>query len=144
MADPEYYLFQAQLAPNGRWITFEAVRDRPNGRESTIYVVPSTGGPWIRLTDGEQWDDKPRWSPDGKTIYFVSSRGGFANVWGRRFEALRGDVVGEPFQVTNFANPALMPPILIPAVGLSVANGRLAVTVSETSGGIWVLDNVDH
>jgi len=144
VADPEYYLFQAQLAPNGRWITFEAVRDRPNGRESTIYVVPSTGGPWIRLTDGEQWDDKPRWSPDGKTIYFVSSRGGFANVWGRRFEALRGDVVGEPFQVTNFANPALMPPILIPAVGLSVANGRLAVTVSETSGGIWVLDNVDH
>jgi len=26
------------------------------------------------------WDDKPRWSPDGKTIYFVSNRTGFFNV----------------------------------------------------------------
>ena len=47
---------------------------------SKLYVVPVSGGPWTRITDNNHWDDKPRWSPDGRTVYFVSRRGGFFNV----------------------------------------------------------------
>jgi Tol biopolymer transport system component len=136
-ASPDYHLFQGQFSPDGRWVAFEAVQDVPNGRESTIYVVPAHGGAWIRVTDGRQWDDKPRWSPDGRRLYFISAHGGFYNIWGNRFDPANGRVVGNPFQVTEFDNPALMVPIYIPDVGMSIAQGRLAVTVSQSSGSIW-------
>jgi dipeptidyl aminopeptidase/acylaminoacyl peptidase len=143
-ASPDYYLFQGQFSPDGHWVAFEAVRDVSNGRESSIFVVPAHGGKWIRITDGRQWDDKPRWSPDGKSIYFISARRGFYNVWGNRIDPVDGRAVGNPFQVTEFDNPALMVPPYIPDVGLSIARGRLAVTVSQSSGSIWVLNNVDE
>lgn len=143
-ASPDYHLFQGQFSPDGQWVAFQAVRDVPNGREAIIYVVPARGGQWIRVTDGRQWDDKPRWSPDGKTLYFVSGRGGLYNVWGNHFDPRNGTVVGAPFRVSAFDNPALMVPIYIPQVGLSVAEGRIAVTVSQSSGSIWMLNNVDE
>lgn len=143
-ANPDFYLFQPRLSPDGRWIAFEAVRDRPEGRTSSIFVVPRKGGSWIPVTDGKQWDDKPRWSADGKTIYFISSRGGFNNAWGRQFDPVRGEAKGDSFQVTSFSSPALMPSLEVTAVDLAIAANRLAINVSSISGGVWVLDNVDR
>ena len=106
---PDYNLFEAHMSPNGRWIAFNAVKSVGTSG-STIYVVPASGGNWVRVTEDQYWSDKPRWSPDGKTIYFVSSRGGFFNVWGRRFDPLMGSPVGEAFRITNFNNPGQMIP----------------------------------
>jgi Tol biopolymer transport system component/DNA-binding winged helix-turn-helix (wHTH) protein len=142
-ADPAYQLYQQQFSPDGRWIVFEAVADSPN-LESTLYVVPTSGGPWTRITDRKQWDDKPRWSPDGRTIYFVSRRGGFFNIWRIRFDPVVGKTVGEPFQVSSFESPRLMIPRWIPPVGLSLTQDKLVLTMAEESGSIWVLDNVDR
>jgi len=143
-SDPAYAaLYQPHFSPDGRWIVFEAVADSPN-LESTIYVVPTSGGPWTRITDSKQWDDKPRWSPDGKTIYFVARRDGFFNVWGIHFDPAAGKTVGEPFQVSKFKSSRLMIPRWIPPVGMSLTQDKLVLTMAEESGGIWVLDNVDH
>ena len=71
VSNPAYGLYQAHMSPDGRWIVFGAAANSPNP-ESSLFVVPTPGGPWTRITDGKHWDDKPRWSPDGKTIYFVS------------------------------------------------------------------------
>ena len=143
VSDPAYQLFQPHFSPNGRWIVFEAVANTPNP-ESTLYVVPASGGPWTRVTDSKHWDDKPRWSPDGRTIYFVSGRGGFFNVWGIHFDPAAGKVVGQPFQVSKFESPRLMVPSWIPPVGLSLTQDKLVLTMAEESGSIWVLDNVGH
>jgi WD40-like Beta Propeller Repeat len=106
-------------------------------------VIPAIGGSWIRITDGKHCDDKPRWSPDGKTIYFVSSRGGgFFNVWGVRFDSSKGQPAGEPFRVTAFENPGLMIPDWIPFVELSLNQEKMVLTMAEVSGSIWALDNV--
>ena len=141
--DPAYVLYQAYFSPDGRWIVFEAVADSPN-LESALYVVPTSGGPWTRITDGKHFEDKPRWSPDGRTIYFVSRRGGFFNVWGIHFDPTGGKTVGEPFQVSNFESPRLMIPQWIPPVGLSLTQDKLVMTMAEESGSIWVLDNLDR
>jgi Tol biopolymer transport system component/DNA-binding winged helix-turn-helix (wHTH) protein len=141
--DPACQLYQLQFSPNGRWIVFEAVANSPNP-ESTLYVVPASGGSWTRITDSMHWDDKPRWSPDGKTIYFVSRRGGFFNVWGIQFDPAAGKTVGAPFQVSKFESPRLMIPRWIPPVGLSLTQDKLVLTMVEESGSIWVLDNVDR
>ena len=142
-SDPAYQLYQPQFSPDGRWIVFEAVADSPN-LESTLYVVPTSGGPWTQITGSKHWDDKPRWSLDGRTIYFVSRRGGFFNVWGIHFDPTVGKTVGEPFQVSNFESPRLMIPQWIPPVGLSLTQDKLVLTMAEESGSIWVLDNVDR
>jgi len=144
VSDPAYSLFQGHYSPDGRWIVFEAVRRQPETHESIIYVVSAAGGPWIRVTDGKQWDDKPRWSPDGKTIYFLSDHKGYFNVWGRRFDSANSKVQGEPFQVTALQSRALMIPRHIPTVEISLTQDRLVVPVAQVAGSIWMLDNVDR
>jgi dipeptidyl aminopeptidase/acylaminoacyl peptidase len=141
VSNPAYKLYQPHLSPDDRWIVFEAVVNSPNP-ESALYVAPASGGPWTRITDGRHWDDKPRWSPDGGTIYFVSGPGGFFNVWGIHFDPDEGKPIGQPFQVTKFDSPRLMIPRCIPLVGLSLTQDKLVLTTAQESGSIWVLDNV--
>jgi len=142
-SNPEYNLWQGRFSPDDRWICFNAVR-ATGIAGSAINVVPAAGGDWIPITDGKHHDDKPRWSPDGKIIYFVSSRGGFMNVWGRRFDPTLGKPVGEPFQVTRFESPGRMPSDYIAYAELGVAANRLVLPIMEVSGSIWMLENVDQ
>ena len=88
--------------------------------------------------------DKPRWSPDGKSIYYVMDQNGLFNVWGTRFDPAKGKPVGQSFQVTTFDSPKLMFPLLIEPVEISIGGNKLALTLEEASGSIWLLDNVDH
>jgi Tol biopolymer transport system component/DNA-binding winged helix-turn-helix (wHTH) protein len=141
ISHPGYDIYQSHFSPDGRWIVFEATS--PTGFESTIYAVSVAGGPWLRITDGKHWDDKPRWSPDGKTIYFVSGRSGFYNVFGVRFDHSKENQ-DPSFPVTKFDSPRFMIPKQIMAVDLSLTKDRLVVTLAEVSGSIWVLDNVDQ
>jgi Tol biopolymer transport system component/DNA-binding winged helix-turn-helix (wHTH) protein len=146
-SDPNYELYQPHMSPNGRWIVFDAVSYLSHSAESTLYTIPSAGGPpesWNRITDSRQWDDKPRWSPDGKTIYYLSERRGFFNLWGMHFDPVNGKPQGKPFQVTSFESPNLMIPRQIPAVDISITSDRLILPLALTSGNIWILDNVDR
>jgi Tol biopolymer transport system component/DNA-binding winged helix-turn-helix (wHTH) protein len=142
ISDPAYDLDQPRISADGQWIVYEAIRDLPTKLESKLFITRASGGPRTQITDGKHWDDKPRWSPDGKTIYFVSGHKGFYNVWGLRFDPAQGKIIGDVFQVTAFENPALMISQHIPAVSLSLAQDKLVLTMSQTSGSIWVLDNV--
>jgi len=143
ISDPAYNVYQGHYSFDGRWILFNAIRRQPEGRLS-VYVVSAAGGPWIRVTDGKQTDDKPRWSPDGKTIYFLSDHKGYFNVWGRHFDPANSKVQGEPFQVTALQSRDLMIPRHIPTVEISLTQDHLYVPVAQVAGSIWVLDNVDH
>jgi Tol biopolymer transport system component len=138
----EYGLFQARFSPDERWVCFNAVKA---GNVSTIYVVPSSGGEWIRITEENGWSDKPHWSPDGKAIYFLSNRGtGLYNVWGIRFDPEQGKPVGEPFRVTWFDSPNKLVLADLGAAEISLSADRLVLPIVEVTGNIWVLDGVDR
>jgi len=140
-ADPDFNLNQARFSPDERWIAIQAVKYI--GR-SNIYVVPATGGGWTQVTDGEHWDDKPRWSSDGKTIYFISNRTGLLNVWGVRFDPEKGKHAGEPFRVTAFEKPSQMIFPDVKPLNLEITADRLFLNITEMSGSVWVLENVDR
>jgi Tol biopolymer transport system component len=144
ISDPVFDLFQAHASPHGQWIVFEAVaHQRGVAGPSSLYVMRASGGPWLPIID-KGWADKPRWSPDGKTIYFTWSKGGFFNVWGIHFDSQTGRPVGDPFSVTALHSPSLMIPRYVGYVEISLSQKKLVMTLGQLSGGIWVLDNVDH
>src|SRR5450432_1138742 len=72
------------VSPDGKRVAF-AVRDTDydaNRGRFDIYVANVDGsGSSVRLTSHPENDTDPRWSPDGKWIYFVSARSGSGQVW---------------------------------------------------------------
>ncbi len=147
-SDPLYEIYQERFSPDGQWIVFEAVKKNSEGPAeeglSSLYVMRATGGAWIALVNEKAWADKPRWSPDGRTIYFLSNRGSFFNVWAIRFDPGSGQPKGEAFPVTTLRSPSLAVPAHIEADEISLSDKALVLTLEQVTGGIWVLDNVDR
>jgi dipeptidyl aminopeptidase/acylaminoacyl peptidase len=87
------------LSPDGSWIAFSVTTyDKASNKGSSdLYVVPAAGGDPIRLTTHPASDSSPVWSPDGKTIAFISSRSGTPQIW------LIGLCGGEARQLSNIA-----------------------------------------
>jgi len=136
-AHGEYELFDAVLSPDGRWICFSAIK----GDESNLVVIPATAGRgWKWLTEGSSWSGKPRWSTDGRLIYFLARRGGFINVWALEFDLTRGTVVGVPSQITRFdgSEEQILPDI--PLLALATGGDKMALPIINPMGGVWVLE----
>lgn len=92
------------LSPDGSQVAFTVttVQEAANKRHQEIWLQAVAGGPARRLTSPGFESSTPRWSPDGKTLYFTSSRpGGRGTEW-----ALRVDELGEAFQPTGPAPSA--------------------------------------
>ncbi|MEO8483859.1 MAG: winged helix-turn-helix domain-containing protein [Acidobacteriota bacterium] len=142
--DPDRNLYQARYSPDGRFLSFMAV-SRTNRSVATIFVMASAGGPWIPITEGAYFDDKPRWSPDGSALYFVSNRGGMLNVWRRPVDAATARPSGAAVQVTAFNSASrVLDPENVSRVELSVTRQGLILPVTEVSGQIWEMAGTDR
>jgi serine/threonine protein kinase/dipeptidyl aminopeptidase/acylaminoacyl peptidase len=143
-SDPQNSLWTPRFSPDGRWICYAS--QKPHGASvSVLYVVPSSGGTPVRITGEDTWCDWPRWSTDGKMIYFVSNyNSSFLNVWGIHFDPAQGHVVGDPFRVTTFESPGRMISPRLALMEMSLNKNQLALPITDVSGNIWILGNVDR
>jgi Tol biopolymer transport system component/DNA-binding winged helix-turn-helix (wHTH) protein len=142
-SDPRRNLFNQRFSPDQRWITFLA-HDLRYASTSTVYVAPAAGGAWQAITDGTWFDDKPRWGPDGRVLYFVSNRTGVANVWGRRFDDVTGTPIGEPFPVTAFRSAQFLLTPRTVQMDIAITATRLLLPMTESRSDVWMLDQVDR
>lgn len=65
-------------SPDGTKLAF--VEQLPKSR-SRLYVVDVASGVAVGVTDGEQIDEAPAWSPDGQWIAFTSNRNGQTEIY---------------------------------------------------------------
>ena len=74
---------EPQLSPNGRLVAFtvQTVDLEKNTKPKHLYLVPIDGGSPRQLTSEGSQNERPRWSPDSRQIYFISNRSGSSQVW---------------------------------------------------------------
>jgi dipeptidyl aminopeptidase/acylaminoacyl peptidase len=63
-----------QWSPDGTKIAFVSNRtgkEYEENRNADVWVIPAEGGALVKISDHDEADNSPRWSPDGKTIAFV-------------------------------------------------------------------------
>src|SRR5580765_1347106 len=76
-----------QWSPDGKRIAFVSNRtgkEYDENRNSDVWVINSDGtGELTRISDHEESDNQPRWSPDGKTIAFAGEvhERDHPNIW---------------------------------------------------------------
>jgi Tol biopolymer transport system component len=140
LADPRYDLHQARFSPDGRWIAFVA---RGDSGSSRIYVAPfhketpSPANELAAVTDGTSWDAAPQWSPDGKLVYFASTRDGYRCIWAQRLNAAH-QPSGEAFPVAHLHSVRSSPTVLpFDNTDLFLGLNQILLSMGDQKGNIW-------
>jgi len=139
-------VFQASFAPDDHWIAFEVeygadhagIAIAPFRDEARIQ--PSA---WIPVTDGKQFDSRPRWAPGGNRLYFVSDRDGFRCIWTIALNQVTRRASGQPSPVFHLhdAQRSILNLGGIAMFNIAVSQDRLLFNLGETTGNIWLAES---
>jgi dipeptidyl aminopeptidase/acylaminoacyl peptidase len=113
-------LSDPQLSPDGRYVVYvlrETDMDANKGRTDLwILDLKAKDGQPRRLTENPANDSSPRWAPDSRTIYFLSTRSGSSQVWRLSLDG------GESAQVTSY-------PLDVGSLKVSPSGDHLAISM---------------
>jgi DNA-binding winged helix-turn-helix (wHTH) protein/Tol biopolymer transport system component len=146
LATPDKVVAHAYFSWDDRWVVFKKELD---DLKSQIMIAPVRDGvagkeaEWIAVTDGQYDDDKPQFSPDGNTVYFLSAaRDGYLCIWSQRLDPVTKRPVGVPIGYEHFhslAQRELSPySHVIWSSDLTVARDKMMVNLPQFGGEIWM------
>jgi dipeptidyl aminopeptidase/acylaminoacyl peptidase len=88
------------VSPDGKSLAYALTTSdaEENRSRSAIWIQPTGGGEPRRVTSGLFQDTAPAFSPDGRTLAFLSTREGSQQIWTVELSG------GEPRKATSFVN----------------------------------------
>lgn len=138
----------ARFSPNEKWLAFH--RNAKNFiRQVFIAPIPAEGevdeSQLIPITDGSHNSFRPDWSSDGKLIFYGSDRDGYSCIYSQPLDPDTKRPSGPVREVYHSHDARLsMAAIRNPAyLGLSVAQDKIAFTMAEITGDIWIMEPRD-
>jgi len=140
-------LWRGKFSPNGQWLSFVVLRNDSPGPPEIVVASADGSRPerWTRIAAEHTLPERPRWAPDGRTLYFISQRPtSYFNLWAVRFDPERGTPIDEPYALTQFDSPSLVISPDMPRSEMDVSSRHAVLTMKTVSGSIWMLDNVDR
>lgn len=107
-----------QLSPDGRRVayTVTATSLKENRGVSRIWIAEVAGGEPRQITEGPGSDRQARWSPDGRSLAFVSTRENGPQLWILPVEG------GEPHRLSNLPDGVSDPVWLPDGTGVLVTS----------------------
>ena len=136
----ESALYSAAVSPDGMWIAF-IVRTPPNDHRIAVaplrYRTVAPEAERIAVAGPGSWVDKPRWSPDGNVLYYVSDRDGFLCIWSCRLDPATKRPARDPKAVLHFHHGRSSLGTVY-GLEISVAVDKLVFNLGEGSGNIWM------
>ena len=133
-------LYQAKYSPDYRWLTMLHVTEG----QWKVQIVPLKDGlpvgedRWVNVTSGAVWSDKPRWSPDGNVLYYLSTADGHRCIWAQRLNAADKRPVGDPISVFHSHElPFSIGRVALGFAEVDVSADRIWFTIAESSGNVW-------
>jgi Tol biopolymer transport system component len=134
-------LSEPSWSPQNEYLLFTR-KTEGQGRQIFAVLFPkstaSADGKWIPITEASESSDRPRWSGDGKTIFYLSTRDGFSCLWAQSFNSETGQTVGSPFAVMHYHNRRSSIDVVAPrSFNLSVAGDSIYFNLGESSSSIW-------
>jgi Tol biopolymer transport system component len=144
LSDPAAPLYHPFFSWDDRWVVFKRMQPGDFG-PSQLLIAPVRNGSaagakeWIAVTAGTYNDDKPQFSADGNTLFYMSTRDGYLCIWGQKLNARTRHPVGAPFWFEHFHNLAGSAGTLKPAMSdLSVARNKMLINLPQIASDIWI------
>ncbi len=139
-----------EVSPDGRWVAYtvrvpRAADDKPGGDYQELHVVSVETGDTRPFVTGKTSASSPKWSPNGLSLAFLSSRGekSKTQVWAIPIDG------GEAFQVTRSESDVLAfrwhPDGKTIAYIASTAETKREKTLQENGYGfVYYQENLKH
>jgi serine/threonine protein kinase len=135
-------LSEPSWSPRNEYLLFARENEAGAKQIFTVRLPRSTAsaqGKWIPVTQVSESSDRPRWSGDGKTVFYLSTRDGFSCLWGQNFNPEIGKKRGVPFPVMHFHNRRISIDVVAPrSFNLSVAGDSIYFNLGESNSSIWI------
>jgi len=91
-----YGISDLQLSPDEKRVAFVVTSPvKGSDQKRNIWVLDTNTKELVRFTSSEKSDSRPRWSPDGRTLAFVSTRADKAQVYTIRADGGEAQVLTE-------------------------------------------------
>jgi Tol biopolymer transport system component len=133
-------LLDADLSWDDAWLVVRT--GEPEGA-TVLHVLPlgvspAPHGEWIEIAGREEWVGPPRWSADGRLVYYLSDRDDFTCVWARALDPATRHPAGEPFPVVH-AHDSRMKMLAVQkgVWSLTASADRLVFNAAEASGNVY-------
>jgi dipeptidyl aminopeptidase/acylaminoacyl peptidase len=144
LALPAGFFNDGSLSADNRWVAFRA--GLPDGRASISVVPVGAGAASIKdvvpLIESDHYLSNPRWSPNGRYVYYLSEKSGRCGLYAQKFDPQAKKPLGDAQAV--FFSRGERTNLNFPKGGgfMDVAADKIVFTVDEITGNIFLVTPV--